>query len=72
MGMRSCREVTQLVSEGLDRELSLGERVAVRAHFLICAGCREFDGQLAFLRRALGRLGESDVPARGDTEAGGR
>ena len=38
--MLSCKEVTRLVSQGLDRELSLGERTMLRFHFVICRGCR--------------------------------
>jgi len=63
MGMLSCREVTRRVSEGLDRELAFGERVALRAHFLICKSCRNFEDQLALLRRAMQRLSEDDGDA---------
>jgi hypothetical protein len=59
--MLSCREATRLVSQGLDRELALGERIALRVHLAICAGCRNVDRQLALLRRAVRRL-----PAGGD------
>lgn len=50
--MRTCRDVSELVSRALDRELRLRERLAVRAHLLVCRGCRHFERQLAFLRRA--------------------
>lgn len=52
----SCKEVTRLVSQGEDRRLALGERVAVRLHFAICRGCRNMESQLKFLRVAVGRL----------------
>lgn len=64
MRMLSCREATRLVSQGLDRELALGERIALRVHLAICAGCRNVDRQLAFLRRAVRRLSSEDEPAR--------
>jgi hypothetical protein len=57
--MLSCREATRLVSQGLDRELALGERIALRVHLAICAGCRNVDRQLSFLRRAVRKLSES-------------
>ncbi|HEV8095541.1 MAG TPA: zf-HC2 domain-containing protein [Burkholderiales bacterium] len=60
MKMLSCREATRLLSQGLDRELALGERIALRVHLAICAGCRNVDRQLAFLRRAVRRLPASD------------
>jgi hypothetical protein len=60
--MMSCREVTRLVSQGLDRRLAFGDRVALRVHFAICRGCSNFDRQMQFLRDAVRELGESDGP----------
>jgi hypothetical protein len=57
-GIKSCREVTQLVSEGLDRDLAVGERLAMRLHFLICRGCRNVVPQFAFLRQAVQKLSD--------------
>jgi hypothetical protein len=54
--MLSCKEATQLVSQGLDRRLGFGERVALRLHLLICDGCTHFKKQTAFLRKAMRRL----------------
>jgi hypothetical protein len=56
MKLLTCRETTRLVSQGLDRELAFGERVALRLHFAICLGCRRASRQMKFLRRALHRL----------------
>ena len=58
MKLLSCRETTRLVSQGLDRELYRGERVALRVHFLYCLGCRRASRQMAFLRRAVRMLPE--------------
>ena len=55
----SCKEASRLISQAQDRELSLGERVALRLHLAICRGCRAFSAQLAFLRAAVRRLAES-------------
>lgn len=55
--MLSCREVSHLVSEGLDRKLGLGERLRIRLHLAICDGCTRFSRQVAFLRRAIRQLG---------------
>jgi predicted anti-sigma-YlaC factor YlaD len=49
----TCKEVHRLVSEGLDRELSLLERTRMRAHLLVCRACQNFNGQMAFMRRAM-------------------
>lgn len=50
--MRSCKEVSELVSQALDRELRLRERLAVRMHLLACRGCARFERQVRFLRLA--------------------
>jgi hypothetical protein len=58
--MLTCKEATRLASEGLDRRLGLAERVALRLHLAICDGCSNFKKQVAFLRKAMRRLAESD------------
>ncbi|MDP3844710.1 MAG: zf-HC2 domain-containing protein [Oxalobacteraceae bacterium] len=57
----TCSEVHHLVSEGLDRNLSPLERARMRFHFLICAACRTFDGQMTLLRRAMRTLPTVDT-----------
>lgn len=64
MSMLDCKEVTRLVSQGLDRDLSLGERMALRLHLAICEGCRNVSKQLAFLRRAVKGLAEREDDAK--------
>lgn len=49
----SCEQVTQRVSESLDRDLSLGERLAVRFHVLMCVFCARYERQLRLIRAAL-------------------
>jgi putative zinc finger protein len=53
----TCKEVSRLVSQGLDRRLGWFERLRLRLHLLICDGCANFKQQMDFLRRALARLG---------------
>lgn len=61
----TCREATELVSQGLDRELSRWERFKLKLHLLICDACSNFLRQTAFMRRALKRLAErEDTPPR--------
>jgi len=55
--MLSCKEASRLVSQGLDRKLGFGERVMLRVHLTICDGCTNFKDQVAFLRKAMSRLG---------------
>ncbi len=56
----SCKEASHLVSQGLDRRLGFAERLALRLHLAICNGCSNFSKQVAFLRKAMRRLAESD------------
>jgi len=58
--MMTCKEVSHLVSQGLDRKLGFAERVALRLHLAICDGCTNFNKQMAFLRRAMQRLDASE------------
>ena len=50
--MLSCKETTELISQGMDRRLSLPERMGLRLHLLVCRGCRATEQHLEFLRTA--------------------
>ena len=50
--MLSCREETELMSQGFERPLTLGERLGLRMHLFFCKGCRATQKHLAFLRTA--------------------
>lgn len=57
MGMKpTCREVHRLVSERLDRKLSLVELTGLRLHLLICVACTNFNAQMGLIRRAMREL----------------
>lgn len=49
--MLNCREVTRLLSESQERTLSLSERMSLKVHLLMCAGCRNFGKQMDALRQ---------------------
>ncbi|MES2408315.1 MAG: zf-HC2 domain-containing protein [Pseudomonadota bacterium] len=50
--MLNCQEITRLVSEAQDRPLSLGEKLSLRTHLLMCSGCRNYEKNIASLRIA--------------------
>ena len=52
----TCKEVHQLVSQELDRKLSLVERTRMRLHLLVCHACTNFNGQMRLLRQAMRRI----------------
>ena len=47
-----CKESTQIVSAGFERELSSVERWAVRLHFVSCRYCYRFQKQLKLIHQA--------------------
>lgn len=50
--MLNCKEVTHLLSQSQDRPLSMGERLPLEMHLLMCQGCANYRKQLDFLREA--------------------
>lgn len=59
MGLKpTCREIHQLVSEGMDRPLTLVERARMRLHLVVCDACTRFDTQMLLIRRAMRRLSD--------------
>jgi hypothetical protein len=50
-----CRDVTELYSLSMDKDLSVGQRLSLWAHFSICTFCTRYKQQLQFIRRALRR-----------------
>jgi len=68
--MLSCRQISILVSESLDRELPLRKRVAVWLHLMMCRFCARYRKQLLFLRDAAdayARQGEDLFSADSDS-----
>ncbi|MCR8921876.1 zf-HC2 domain-containing protein [Dasania sp. GY-MA-18] len=48
--MMNCQQVTRLLSDAQERELSLKERTALKVHTMMCSGCRNFGQQMGTLR----------------------
>ena len=51
--MLSCKEATQLVSEGLDRELPFWPRMSLRFHVFMCRACSRYSRQIQALDEAV-------------------
>ena len=66
MIMFSCKEASRLASEGLDRKLSLTERLELRAHLLICGACRRYRRQLLALARLVKERGADGIASSGE------
>ena len=46
----TCEEVLPVLSQSLERQLTLRERVTLRLHFLICVYCLRYLKQLRLIR----------------------
>ena len=53
--MLNCKQTSLLVSQSLDRPLTLRERWAVRLHLWICIYCRRFRQHLIDIRKYMQR-----------------
>ncbi len=46
----SCKEISFVVSESLDRDLLLRERLSVKIHLMMCKACQQMAMQMKLLR----------------------
>ncbi len=51
--MLTCKQASELISQGLDRELQWSERVGLRLHLMMCRPCSRYARQLNFIQSAL-------------------
>lgn len=58
--MLTCKDATRLLSEARERGLGLGERLSLRLHLMLCAGCNNFRKQLDFIGTAMRRYRRRD------------
>ena len=57
--MIKCKEVSQLVSRSLDKNLSFRERFALKFHLLICKYCARFSQQLGKINVAINSINKN-------------
>lgn len=50
--MLSCKEANRLMSQELDRKLSLGERIGLKLHVSMCDGCANARKQMSVVHSA--------------------
>ncbi len=60
--MLNCKGLVAQSSDFLDGQLSLRQRLAVRAHLAMCVHCRRFIRQLRLSQAVLRHLPEEQVP----------
>lgn len=54
--MLSCQEMTELVTDYLEKRLTLMDRIRFRMHLGLCRHCRGYLEQMRATIRLLGRL----------------
>lgn len=54
--MLKCKQATELMSQSLDRKLTLKERTALKLHLLICTGCDNCNKQMGLIHQAMEQL----------------
>jgi len=60
----TCRQASELLSQAEERKLGALERTRLKLHLAVCAGCRNFERQLAFIRKAFHRFSGDDEHPR--------
>lgn len=58
--MLNCKQATELMSMRMDKELSMPQRIGLRLHLMMCKGCRNFSGQMDFLRQVSSKFPQRD------------
>jgi thioredoxin-related protein len=51
--MFDCKKVSMMVSESMDRNLPIHQRLLIAIHLLMCKYCNRFKKQLQILRHAV-------------------
>jgi anti-sigma factor RsiW len=59
----SCQELVELVTDYLERRMSVDERSRFEMHLCYCAPCRTYLAQVRATVGAAGRVGEETLPA---------
>lgn len=62
--MDTCKDISRLISDGMDRELRWWQRMRVRMHVTMCKGCTNFDEQMKILRAASRSFVDRISPGR--------
>lgn len=56
---QACKEASKLASDGLDRELSLWERLKLQIHMSICGKCKNCHETMMMIRNTTKLISQS-------------
>jgi predicted anti-sigma-YlaC factor YlaD len=60
--MLTCKELVAHSSDYLDGQLTLRQRLAVRAHLAMCGNCRRFIRQMKLTQALIRQMPEEELP----------
>lgn len=60
--MLTCKELVAHSSDYLDGQLTLRQRLAVRAHLAMCGNCRRFIRQMKLTQAVIRQMPEEELP----------
>tara|TARA_R110002111_G_scaffold143696_3_gene209815 strand:- start:3123 stop:3353 length:231 start_codon:yes stop_codon:yes gene_type:complete len=69
--MMNCQQVTRLLSDAQERQLSLKERAALKVHTMMCSGCRNFSQQMGTLRELTHEYAKGNQGAESNEDVAG-
>jgi hypothetical protein len=62
----TCKQIAPLISESLERRLSIRERTLMKLHLFVCVWCEWYLRQLEGVRGASLTRGKEEAPASAD------
>ncbi len=60
--MLTCKEITELVTDYVEGNLSFADRIRFRMHVAMCRNCRRYVRQLKATAAAMGKLTPPELP----------
>jgi len=60
LGLLRCREASELLSLGREKDLAPMKRISLTVHLAMCAHCRRFGRQVKLLGRAFRVAGDRE------------
>jgi len=60
----SCRKISAMISQDMDKKLSITKRLGVRLHLMMCVFCRRYQQQLQFIRSLITEQDDNRKPSK--------
>ena len=70
MGMPSCHEITQMVTDFEEGALGFGDSLRFRMHIMMCGHCRAYLEQMRMTSKILDAVPQERVPLGEDLKTG--